>query len=238
MKRAAILTRISTQKQKIDRQFIELEKYCQEHDYEIVGTVASVISGRKKIDRPDLEDLIGGARRKEFDVLIVTEVSRISRRPDVLRSFISSMHKYGVPILFKNLGLFSIDENGKESFATNIIIMILSELAAEEVRQLSERVKSGLVAARARGKVLGRPEGKESLEETMKKHPKAVKYLQSGMSIAETAKLTGLAYNTIKKINLINEITTKRITGKMYNENSEVEIEKVRKLLLKDHSRK
>ncbi len=200
MKRAAILTRISLKKQKLDRQFIELEAYCRAHEYKIVGTVASVVSGRKKVERPDLDELIGGARRKEYDVLIVTEISRISRKPEVLRSFISELHKCRIPILFKNLGLFSIDENGNESFATNIIIAIFSELAAEEVRQLSERVKSGLDAARAKGKKLGRPAVKESADKILKKHSKVVKQLQSGKTVAEAAKLTGTSFNTCKKV--------------------------------------
>ncbi len=94
----------------------------------------------------------------------------------------------------------SIDENGKESFATNIIISIFSELAAEEVRQLSDRVKSGLVAARARGKVIGRPAGKDSSQRILRKHSKIVNYLRAGMSLPETAKLTGASYNTCKKV--------------------------------------
>lgn len=200
MKRAAILTRVSTNKQKIDRQFIELENYCRAHNYKIVGTIASVVSGRKQVDRPDLEELISGARRKEFDVLIVTEISRISRKPAVLRDFITAMHKYRVPILFKNIGILSIDENGKESFATNIIIAIFSEMAAEEVRQLSDRVKSGLDAARAKGKKLGRPAVKESTDRILKKHSKVVKHLQSGKTVAEAAKLTGTSFNTCKKV--------------------------------------
>jgi DNA invertase Pin-like site-specific DNA recombinase len=200
MKKVAILTRVSTHKQATDRQLLELENYCRDHDYLIVGTISSIVSGRKKIERPDLEELIGGARRKEFDLLIVTEISRISRKPEVLRNFIDTLRKCGIPILFKNLGLFSMDENGKESFATNVIISIFSELAAEEVRQLSERVKSGLDAARARGKIIGRPAGKYSTRDILRKHSKIVKYLQDGMSLPETAKLTGASYNTCKKV--------------------------------------
>ena len=200
MKRAAILTRVSTKKQATDRQLLELENYCADHGYQIVGTISAVVSGRKKKERPDLEELIGGARRKEFDLLIVTEISRISRKPEVLRQFISTMTKLGIPILFKNLGLFSIDENGKESFATNVIIAIFSELAAEEVRQLSERVISGQDAARARGKVIGRPKGKSTRSQILRKHGKAVKYLQEGMTIPETARLTNSSYNTVKMV--------------------------------------
>jgi len=200
MKRVIILTRISTQKQKTDRQILELESYCKEHNYHIVKTISSIVSGRKNDNRPDLDEILIMARKKVFDILIVTEISRISRKPEVLQSFISSLKKCGIPILFKNLGLFSIDENGKDSFATNVIIAIFSELTAEEVRQLSERVISGLEAAKMRGKKIGRPAVKESNSKILKKHSKIVKYLQTGQTLPETAKLCGVAYNTVKKI--------------------------------------
>jgi DNA invertase Pin-like site-specific DNA recombinase len=200
MKRAIILTRVSTEKQKTDRQILELENYCREKGYEIEKVISSVVSGRKTDRRPDLDEIIQLARTTPFDVLIVTEISRISRKPEVLYSFINKMRSYGIPILFKNLGLLSMDENGRESFATNVIISIFSELAAEEVRQLSDRIKSGLVAARARGKNIGRPAGKDTRKEILKKHAKVVGYLQAGMSLPETAKLTGTSYNTCKKV--------------------------------------
>jgi DNA invertase Pin-like site-specific DNA recombinase len=200
MKRAVILTRVSTEKQKTDRQILELENYCREKGYEIEKVISSIVSGRKTDRRPDLDEIILLARKTPFDVLIVTEISRISRKPEVLYSFINKMRSYGIPILFKNLGLMSMDENGRESFATNVIISIFSELAAEEVRQLSDRIKSGLVAARARGKVVGRPAGKDTRKEILKKHAKVVGYLQAGMSLPETAKLTGASYNTCKKV--------------------------------------
>jgi DNA invertase Pin-like site-specific DNA recombinase len=200
MKRAAILTRVSTEKQKTDRQILELENYCGQKGFRIIKVISSVVSGRKTDRRPDLDEILELASGRKFDILIVTEISRISRKPEILQSFITKLKRYNIPILFKNLGLMSIDENGKESFATNVIISIFSELAAEEVRQLSDRVKSGLDAARARGKNLGRPEGKDTRAEILRKHSKIVKYLQDGMSLPETAKLTGASYNTCKKV--------------------------------------
>ena len=200
MKRAVILTRVSTDKQKTDRQILELKNYCGEKGYDVRKVISSIVSGRKTDRRPDLDEIVHLASENLFDVLIVTEISRISRKPEILRSFIYALRSHGIPILFKNLGLMSIDENGKESFATNIIISIFSELAAEEVRQLSDRIKSGLVAARARGKNIGRPAGKDTSKEILQKHAKIVKYLRDGMSLPETAKLTGTSYNTCKKV--------------------------------------
>lgn len=200
MKRAVILTRISTHRQNIERQILELEKYCKENNYNIVKTISSVVSGRRKTERPDLDEIMLMAKKKEFDILIVTEISRISRKPIVLQNVISTLKKYKIPILFKNHGFITIDENGEDNFATNLIISIFSELAAEEVRQLSERVKSGLDAARAKGKKLGRPAVKESTDKILKKHNKVVKQLQGGKTVAEAAKLTGKSFNTCKKV--------------------------------------
>jgi DNA invertase Pin-like site-specific DNA recombinase len=203
MKKALILTRISTGKQKTDRQVLELESYCRDHGYTITKIISSVVSGRKTNVRPDLDEILSMAKKKEFDLLIVSEISRISRRPDILQSFIATLRNNGIPILFKNLGLMSLNEDGRESFAVNVIIAVFSELAAEEVRQLSDRVISGLQAAKARGMTLGRPKVKETASSFLKKYQKAVRYLQAGQSLPETAKLCGIAFNTCKKIRLL-----------------------------------
>jgi DNA invertase Pin-like site-specific DNA recombinase len=43
-----------------------------------------------------------------------------------------------------------MDDRGNESFVTNIIIAIYSELAQEEKRILSERIKSGMANGNSR----------------------------------------------------------------------------------------
>jgi DNA invertase Pin-like site-specific DNA recombinase len=200
MKRIVILTRVSTQFQNTRRQVHELESYCRDNNFQIVKTISSIVSGSKKVNRPDLDEIMYMAKKKEFDILLVSEISRISRNPEVIRLLIKYLHTYGIPIFFKNLGIMSMDEYGKTSFAISIITSVFAELAAEETNQLSDRVRSGLELAKSKGHFPGRPAKPESSNQTLKKHAKVVRYLQSGQTISETAKLTQTAYNTVKKI--------------------------------------
>jgi DNA invertase Pin-like site-specific DNA recombinase len=93
----------------------------------------------------------------------VTEISRIGRNARDIRNTIDLLHRKKIAVVFKNLGVLeSLDEIGNESFMTNIIDGIYSELTQEEKRILSERIRSGFAEARKKGR-LGRPLGAKTL---------------------------------------------------------------------------
>ena len=83
---------------------------------------------------------------------------------------------------------------------TNIIISIYSELAQEERRVLSDRIKSGLVNARHKGKQIGRPQGKQDDEALLKKYPRLITDLKKGLSLSQCQKLHDVSRNTAIKV--------------------------------------
>ena len=204
--RACLFIRVSTQQQDYDRQVLELTQYCEDKSYTITKTIATKISGTKKYnERPDVQELFQAAKAKLFDKVIVSEISRIGRNARDIRNTINYLHDRGISIVFRNLGgLESLDENGNESFVTNIIIAIYSELAQEEKRILSDRIKSGLASARAKGKHIGRKsDTKEDRETILKKYPKLVVDLQNGLSIRKAERLHNISRGTVIKIKKI-----------------------------------
>ncbi len=168
----------------------------------ITKVIATKITGTKTLaDRQDLQELLSAANRNEFQKVIVSEISRIGRNARDIRNTIDQLHRKKIAVVFKNLGgLESIDDSGNESFVTNIIIAIYSELAQEEKRILSERIKSGLAEARRKGKRMGRPEGAEDITGLKKKYAKLIADLQRGNSLTECCKLHGVSRNTVIKI--------------------------------------
>ena len=166
MKRACLFIRVSTDKQDYQRQILELNVFCRQKNLEVAETIATKITGTKTFqDREDLQLLFKSASSKKFDKVVVSEISRIGRNAKDIRNTIDYLHSKKIAIVFRNLGgLESLDDHGNESFVTNIIIAIYSELAKEEKRILSERIKSGLVNAKHKGKQIGRPEGKQEDE--------------------------------------------------------------------------
>ncbi|MBK9413574.1 MAG: recombinase family protein [Bacteroidetes bacterium] len=201
--KVCLFIRVSTQVQDYDRQISDLTLYCEQKGYIISKTIASKITGTKTIaDRQDLQELIAAANRNEFRKVIVTEISRIGRNARDIRNTIDQLHRKKIAVVFKNLGgLESIDENGNESFVTNIIIAIYSELAQEEKRILSERIRSGLAEVRRKGlKKLGRPPGGDNINSVKRKYSKLILDLKKGYSLSECSKLHNVSRNTVIKI--------------------------------------
>lgn len=203
--KVCLFIRVSTVQQDYDRQISDLTEYCGQKGYMITKVIATKITGTKTLaDRQDLQELLSVASRNEFQKVIVTEISRIGRNARDIRNTIDQLHKKKIAVVFKNLGgLESIDDSGNESFVTNIIIAIYSELAQEEKRILSERIKSGLAEARRKGKRIGRPEGLKDISDLKKKYTKLISDLQKGNSLTECCKLHGVSRNTVIKIKKI-----------------------------------
>lgn len=199
---ACLFIRVSTAQQDYDRQISDLTEYCQQKGYMITKVIATKITGTKTLaDRQDLQELLAAANRNEFQKVIVSEISRIGRNARDIRNTIDELHKKKVAVVFKNLGgLESIDENSNESFVTNIIISIYAELAQEEKRILSDRIRSGLNEARRKGKKIGRASGVDDINKVKKKYSKLIVDLQKGNSLTECCKLHGVSRNTVIKI--------------------------------------
>jgi DNA invertase Pin-like site-specific DNA recombinase len=201
--RVCLFIRVSTQQQDYDRQVLELTQYCEDKGLTITKTIATKISGTKKYnERPDVQELFQAAKAKQFDKVVVSEISRIGRNARDIRNTINYLHDRGISIIFKNLGgLESLDDGGNESFVTNIIIAIYSELAQEEKRILSERIKSGLDSAKSKGKHIGRPEGTTmTKEDILKKYPRLILDLKNGMSLTAAMKVHVVSKGTVIKV--------------------------------------
>ena len=202
MKRACLFIRVSTDKQDYQRQILELNVFCRQKNLEVAETIATKITGTKTFqDREDLQLLFKSAASKKFDKVVVSEISRIGRNAKDIRNTIDYLHSKKIAIVFRNLGgLESLDDHGNESFVTNIIIAIYSELAQEEKRILSDRIKSGLVNARHKGKQIGRPEGKQEDEVLLKKYSRLAADLRKGLSLSQCQKLHDVSRNTAIKV--------------------------------------
>ena len=201
-KRVCLFIRVSSEKQDYDRQVRELTQYCQDRHLLVTKTIATKVSGAKTHkDRPDIKELFEAANRKEFDRVIVTEVSRIGRNAKDIHNTINYLHDRKISVIFQNLGGLESLDNGNESFVMNIIISIYSELAQEERRILSERIRSGLNHAKAKGTRLGRPEGTTMKKDViLKKYSKLANDLKNGVSLRRCIKLHDLSKGTVLKV--------------------------------------
>ena len=196
-----LFARVSSDDQDYDYQLTELKQYCKSNNYHIVETIANNISGKSGKKRPDLEHLFQLAKKATFKKVIITSVERLGRDAKMIRRTIDFLHEKNVSIIFKNQNFESLDENGEETFITNILISIYAELCQEDNKQRAIKIRSGMANAVKKGKTIGRPKGwQKNNKQLLKDYPKLAKDLKGGLSLNQCVKLHAVAKNTVIKV--------------------------------------
>ena len=81
------------------------------------------------------------------------------------------------------------------------MLSILVQLARMEREFLIQRVKSGLNHAKAKGKILGRPQGSTMDQlDFLKKYKNLSADLMNGLSVRKAAKIHEVSLNTVLKV--------------------------------------
>jgi DNA invertase Pin-like site-specific DNA recombinase len=146
----ALYCRVSTADQTTDNQRLELEQVADRAGWTITQTFTDVISGARA-KRPGLDALMLAVARKEVDMVMVWDVSRLGRSLSHLVSLLEEFHAKGVNLYFHQQSIDTTTPAGKAMFG---IMGVFSEW---ERGMIQERVKAGLNRAKAQGKRLGRP---------------------------------------------------------------------------------
>ena len=146
----ALYCRVSTADQTTDNQRLELEQVADRAGWTITQTFTDVISGTRA-KRPGLDALMLAVTRKDVDMVMVWDVSRLGRSLSHLVSLLEEFHAKGVNLYFHQQGIDTTTPAGKAMFG---IMGVFSEW---ERGMIQERVKAGLNRAKAQGKRLGRP---------------------------------------------------------------------------------
>lgn len=105
-----------------------------------------------KIKRPELEKLLD--KVEEGDTIVATEVSRITRSTKQLCNIIEFAKEKHIKLI---LGTFVVDCTKELDPMTEGMLKMMGVFSELERNMISQRVKSGVANARAKGKVVGRP---------------------------------------------------------------------------------
>jgi DNA invertase Pin-like site-specific DNA recombinase len=135
--------RVSTQDQNLNRQLGQLRQDGCERIYEEKGSGA-------KSDRPELRRLLDALR--EGDVVVVAELSRLSRSVRDLFEIVGQIHEAVAEI--KSLKEPWLDTTTPQGRLLFTFFSGISEFERELIRQ---RTIEGISAARARGRLGGHP---------------------------------------------------------------------------------
>ena len=104
-----------------------------------------------KESRPALNRLLADAKRRKFDVVLVYRYDRFARSLRQLVNALAEFDALGIHFVSLHEGVDTSTPNGR------LVFGIFASIAEFERELIRSRVRSGLAAARARGKRLGRP---------------------------------------------------------------------------------
>ena len=190
--RAALYCRVSTADQSCARQQRDLAAFAARAGYEVVGVFKEIGSGAK-LDRTERRNVMALAQRREIDAVMVTELSRWGRSTLDLLHTLKQLETWRVSVIAMNGLAFDLATPHGRMLAT-----IIAGIAEFERELIQERVRSGLAAARARGKRLGRQPGQRPKSDRLA--PKVLALVAKGRSYRLIGREVGLSKNTVAEI--------------------------------------
>ena len=169
--------RVSTETQNLDRQIDALNQYGVDIIYN------EKMSGAKK-ERPELTKLL--ETMSNGDTVVIESLSRLGRSTKDLIELVELFAS-------RDVNLVSLKESiDTKSSTGKLLFTLMSALAQFERDVISERTSEGLRAARARGRMGGRPPIDEALVK------KAIRlYNTMEYTISEIEELTGVKRSTL-----------------------------------------
>lgn len=142
--------RVSTEQQNLN---IQLDKF------KLMGADERNIfldkDSGKNDDRKELQNLLGKLRKG--DKVVFYDLTRLGRNPKYLITLVEHFYELGVD--FQDLTNPFINTQSTRTAEGELIFLIFSALGQYFRRSSNEKVMAGLRAAKARGKVGGRPKG-------------------------------------------------------------------------------
>jgi DNA invertase Pin-like site-specific DNA recombinase len=171
--------RISTQDQTLNLQIDALNKAGCERIYQDIASGA-------KAERKGLQDALDNLR--EGDVLVVWRLDRLGRTLKQLIELINNLND-------RHIGFKSLTENiDTTTSGGKLIFHIFGALAEFEREVIKERTNAGLQAARARGRLGGRP---KAIDDPKKLALIYSLYDSKEHAVAEICKTVGISRGTL-----------------------------------------
>ena len=113
------------------------------------GYVDEGISGTSVEGREQFLRMIEDAKRGRFDLIITKEISRFARNTLDSLSYTRELLRFGVGVYFQNDNINTFDKDAE------LRLTIMSSIAQDEVRKLSERTRFGFKRAQENSVLLG-----------------------------------------------------------------------------------
>jgi DNA invertase Pin-like site-specific DNA recombinase len=138
-----------------------------------------------KDSRPELDKLMGDARKRRFDAVVVWRFDRFARSTKHLLAALEEFRSLGVQFISYQENMDTSSPLGQALFT------IVSAVAQLERDLIRERVTAGIRNARANGKKLGRPTSAVDRD-------RILQLKTEGQSLRQIAANLGVGYGTVR----------------------------------------
>lgn len=191
--------RVSTDHQDLEKQRHLLLEYAHQQQYQIQEFIEVQTSSQKDQHARKINEL--SEKLKKGDVLLVAELSRLGRNMLETLNIIQALSDQEIKLIFVRQ-----PELSTLGGHTKLLLAIYSYFAESEREYIAMRTKQGLAAAKAQGKLLGRPKGSKNKKGSRLLPFKAdiERYIQLGLSIQAIKQLVNeklplpMSYNAVK----------------------------------------
>lgn len=202
--KTALYIRVSTENQRtgLESQQRALEEYCRHQKLDNIAIYTDEGISGAKTSRPALNQLMLDVSAGNVSVVLVYSFSRFARSTRHLIEGLEHFDKHNVKFVSLTEQLDTKSPSGRAIFA------ILAAISQLERELISERVRNGLVNARAKGKQLGAKKKHTNLEIVF--HLK-----KQGHSIRQISKLCGMSPATVCRI--LKASVSKTLTTELSN---------------------
>jgi len=189
-KRVALYLRVSHSERTVENQRQALQDWADRAGLEITQVYTDEgISGTKGRDkRPGFDSMLKDATRRRFDVLAAWSVDRLGRSLTGLLETLQELHGAGVDLYLHQQAVDTRTPAGRAMF------QMMGVFAEFERAMIQERVKAGMIRARAQGKQIGR---KQTDPET---EAKVRKLLRGGVGQLRAARECGVGTSVAQRI--------------------------------------
>jgi putative DNA-invertase from lambdoid prophage Rac len=158
----------------------------------VIGIFKETASG-VRLDRTERRKVLALVQRHEIDAVPVTELSRWGRSTVDLLATLRELEARRVSLVALNGMMFDVSTPHGRMMAT-----VLAGLAEFERELIQERIRSGLAAAKVRGKKLGRQPGQQPKSDRLA--PRVLALVAQGRSYRLIGREVGLSKNTVADI--------------------------------------
>jgi DNA invertase Pin-like site-specific DNA recombinase len=184
--------RVSTDRQTVENQRFEINKFCKKNVMVVDKWIEETISGAKEVDKRKLGVLLNDLQKG--DILICSEISRLGRNLLMIMSILNLC-------MTKEVQVWTIKDNYRlgNDISSKVLAFAFGLSAEIERTLLSQRVKEAMARAKLEGIHCGRPRGakSKSVKLTGKKE-KIIQLLKQKITKIAIARELGVHRSTLR----------------------------------------